>query len=247
VKSFYEKKLNAHPEINVKDIDTEKGIISVYYSAFDIKDRDEDVMIKGSFKKTIKEQGPQGIGEVWHLLMHDPNQHVARPFELGEDSYGLLSRVKMPDTTRGKDTLNMYLEGHYKHHSFGFQILNSQNKGNYREITEVRLFEGSSVLWAANPAAVTANVKSLSKDELTSELDITIKSLRNGKYTDETFGLLEIKLRQIQQAIADFTKVTEPEVKSTLPIKEVELLNALTNINQTFKSTLSGRKTHEGT
>jgi hypothetical protein len=31
----------------------------------------------------------------------------------------------------------------------------------------------------------------------------TIKSLKNGFYTDETFGLLELKLKQLQQYLAE--------------------------------------------
>src|SRR4051812_19184676 len=101
MKSYYQRKLNTHNEVNVKDIDTESRVITVYYSAFDNKDRDGDVIVKGAFTKTIKEQGPAGIGEIWHLINHKADDHVARPFEITEDGYGLLARVKMPNTTKG--------------------------------------------------------------------------------------------------------------------------------------------------
>jgi hypothetical protein len=46
-------------------------------------------------------------------------------------------------------------------------------------------------------------VKSEIKVTLIDEIAKTIKSLRNGFYTDETFGLLELKLKQLQQYLAE--------------------------------------------
>jgi hypothetical protein len=46
-------------------------------------------------------------------------------------------------------------------------------------------------------------VKSEIKSTLIDEIAKTIKSLRNGFYTDETFGLLELKLKQLQQYLAE--------------------------------------------
>jgi len=65
------------------------------------------------------------------------------------------------------------------------------------------LFEGSSVLWGANSNTPTVMVKSEIKSTLIDEIAKTIKSLRNGFYTDETFGLLELKLKQLQQYLAE--------------------------------------------
>jgi ketol-acid reductoisomerase len=65
------------------------------------------------------------------------------------------------------------------------------------------LFEGSSVLWGANANTPTVGVKSQIKSVLVDEMGKTIKSLRNGHFTDETFELLELKLKQLQQYLAE--------------------------------------------
>ena len=120
-----------------------------------------------------------------------------------EDGFGLKARVKMPNTTLGNDTYELYKEGHITEHSIGFQTMKAQAKSGYNEITEIKLFEGSSVLWGANSNTPTVDVKSNFKSEVIDEIGKTIKSLRNGKFTDETFELLELKLKQLQQFLSE--------------------------------------------
>jgi hypothetical protein len=120
-----------------------------------------------------------------------------------EDGFGLKARVKMPNTTLGNDTYELYKEGHITEHSIGFQTIKSQAKSGYNEINEIKLFEGSSVLWGANANTPTVGVKSQIKSVLVDEMGKTIKSLRNGHFTDETFELLELKLKQLQQYLAE--------------------------------------------
>lgn len=221
----YNIKLNNSLEFNVKDVDTTGRNVVLYGAAFDRLDRDGDVIVKGAFTKTIKEQGPQGIGEIWHLLFHDTQRPVARPVSLEQDNYGLLAVVPMPNTTVGDDTLQMYLEKHYRHHSIGYSTIRSQPKTGYKELQELRLFEHSTVLWAANPAATVVDVKSLIKDmtmsDIQKEIDLTIKSFRNGKFSDEGFALLEIKLQQLIAASASKDDTQAVPVQETpAPLEE---------------------------
>jgi hypothetical protein len=97
----------------------------------------------------------------------------------------------------------LYKDGHITEHSIGFKTIKSQAKATANEITEIQLFEGSSVLWGANANTPTVSVKSEIKATVIDEIAKTIKSLRNGFYTDETFGLLELKLKQLQQYLAE--------------------------------------------
>jgi len=221
--SLFQKKVNISKEYSVKDIDTSGRVLSIYWSAFDNKDRDGDVILKGAFSKTIREQGPQGIGEQWFIKFHNPELEIATPFEITEDNYGLLARIKMPTTDRGNDTLKLYDEGHFKHQSIGFQTIKQSKKQNYNEISEIKLYEGSVVLWAANPAAKFVDIKSsdllqyMTPKDISDELQLTIKGIRNGKYNDETFALLEIKLRQLIQASADIASSTPAANEALVP------------------------------
>ncbi len=60
------------------------------------------------------------------------------------------------------------------------------------------MFEGSAVLWGANPNTPTLTVgKGLTKEEITNqheklskELNMLIKSLKDGRFTDEAFEFI---------------------------------------------------------
>jgi len=198
--NFYNKKAVSGAPIDMED---GQRIITVYYSAFGNIDSDGDIITPGAFTKTLKENGPQGKNRVWHLFNHSTDKPISKPFELTEDAFGLKASVKMPNTTLGNDTYELYKDGHITEHSIGFQTMKSQAKKGYNEITEIKLFEGSSVLWGANSNTPTIGVKSQIKATLVDEMGKTIKSLRNGKFTDETFELLELKLKQLQQYLAE--------------------------------------------
>ena len=198
--NFYNKKAVSGPPVDMAE-DTRS--IEVYYSAFGHVDSDGDVITPGAFTKSIKENGPQGKNRIWHLFNHSTDKPVSKPRDLVEDAFGLKAIVKMPNTTLGRDTYELYKDGHITEHSIGFKTVKSQAKSGYNEINEIQLFEGSSVLWGANSNTPTVMVKSEIKVTLIDEIAKTIKSLRNGFYTDETFGLLELKLKQLQQYLAE--------------------------------------------
>ena len=198
--NFYNKKAVSGAPVDMAD---DSRTIVVYYSAFGNVDSDGDIIMPGAFTKSIKENGPKAKNRIWHLFNHSTEKPVSKPFDLVEDNFGLKSYVKMPNTTLGRDTYELYKDGHITEHSIGFQTVKSQQKQMGNEITEIRLFEGSSVLWGANSNTPTVMVKSEIKATLIDEMTKTIKSLRNGIYTDETFGLLELKLKQLQQYLAE--------------------------------------------
>jgi len=198
--NFYNKKAVSASVVDMAD---DSKTVTVYYSAFGNVDSDGDVIMPGAFTKSIKENGPQGKNRIWHLFNHSTDKPVSKPKELSEDTFGLKAVVKMPNTTLGRDTYELYKDGHITEHSIGFKTVKSQAKTGYNEINEIQLFEGSSVLWGANSNTPTVMVKSEIKSTLIDEIAKTIKSLRNGFYTDETFGLLELKLKQLQQYLAE--------------------------------------------
>ena len=208
--NFYNKKAVSGAPVDMTDSDR---VVTVYYSAFGNIDSDGDIIVPGAFTKTLKENGPQGKNRIWHLFNHSTDKPVSKPFELVEDFFGLKARVKMPNTTLGNDTYELYKAGHITEHSIGFQTIKSNpsksmGSDGANMITEIKLFEGSSVLWGANANTPTVGVKSQIKATLIDEMGKTIKSLRTGKFTDETFELLELKLKQLQQYLAEMEDET---------------------------------------
>ena len=227
--NFYNKKAVSGAPVDMED---GSRVITMYYSAFGNVDSDGDVIMPGSFTKTLKENGPNATNRIWHLFNHSTDKPIAKPFEMMEDEFGLKARVKMPNTTLGNDTYELYKEGHITEHSIGFQTIKSQAKSGYNEINEIKLFEGSSVLWGANANTPTVGVKSQIKSVLVDEMGKTIKSLRNGHFTDETFELLELKLKQLQQYLAemedeesvDSEEQPQPSLEGTVEMPEEEAL-----------------------
>jgi HK97 family phage prohead protease len=227
--NFYNKKAVSGAPVDMED---GSRVITMYYSAFGNVDSDGDVIMPGSFTKTLKENGPNATNRIWHLFNHSTDKPIAKPFEMMEDGFGLKARVKMPNTTLGNDTYELYKEGHITEHSIGFQTIKSQAKSGYNEINEIKLFEGSSVLWGANANTPTVGVKSQIKSVLVDEMGKTTKSLRNGHFTDETFELLELKLKQLQQYLAeiedeesvDSEEQPQPSMEGEIETPEVEAL-----------------------
>ena len=128
-----------------------------------------------------------------------------------------------------------------REHSIGFQTIKSQAKSGYNEINEIKLFEGSSVLWGANANTPTVGVKSQIKSTLVDEMGKTIKSLRNGHFTDETFELLELKLKQLQQYLSEMEDEEsispEPTAEEALPTEEEDpMISVEIEINKYLQS-----------
>ena len=215
----------------VKDVDTTGRVVTGYFAAFDNIDSDSDVILPGAFDRTIRERGPGGKNRIMHLWQHDPWRPIGKPSVLQEDGHGLYFETYLPETTLGNDTLKLYEAGIINEHSIGFQIVQAnqatRDGQEITEITEVRLWEGSSVTWGANPDTPATGIKSLFKDEATvqSEIDRIQKFLRKADVSDETFYLLEYKLEQLKLLPS---REEEPEPSHEAP---VEILQALQLMN----------------
>lgn len=200
-------------EANVKDVDSKKGEVSGYFSAFGMADSDGDIMMPGAFKRSIQDWGPEAKGRVKHLLNHDPSQPLGKIIELKEDSYGLYYRSQVGTHRLGQDFIKMVESGLIGEHSIGFRTLREQKSDSANEIHEVMLFEGSSLTaWGANEYTPILGIKSLEQTaKIQEQIKIFEKFIRNSDVTDETIELCLIKVRQLAQAIekASSTKAVE--------------------------------------
>lgn len=200
----------------VKDVDTKKRIITGYLSDFDTKDYDGDVIVKGAYKKTIKERNQ------YFLNQHLWNQPHGGFTVLQEDSKGLyFESTPLINTTYSEDTLKLYEAGIIKEHSVGFITVKSDydNKEKARIIKEIKLLEGSNVTLGSNPNTPFLGTKSLTLQDANDEVKLIVKMLRNGSLTDETFLTLEIALKQLQTQMYELGKKSlienEPLTDST--------------------------------
>jgi HK97 family phage prohead protease len=183
----------------IEDVDDVKGIVTGYFSAFNNIDSDGDVIVSGAYKKTVAENGPMGRNRIMHLLQHNPLMPLAKPMELMEDAKGLRFTSKITETSYGLDVIKLYKEGVFNEHSVGFEIVKADNKAGYREIKEIKLWEGSTVTWGANPNTPIESMKSWDKPKTEDMIAKFCGILRNGNLTDESMIQLEIGLKQIQE------------------------------------------------
>ena len=182
----------------VKDVDVKKRIVTGYLSNFDNKDHDGDIIVKGAFKKSINERK----SEIYFLNQHNWSQPHGKFNVLSEDSKGLyFESTPLIDTSYSTDALKLYEAGIVKEHSIGFVTMNSDydKKSSARIIKEVKLYEGSNVTMGANSDTPFTGFKSLNIKEVNEQYKLILKAFRNGDFTDETFTLLEVALKQLQK------------------------------------------------
>lgn len=181
----------------LKDLDTNKGIVTGYFASFNTTDRVKDIILPGAFTKTVKENGPKGTGEIAHLQDHNKNLTVAMIKELGEDSFGLAFESKVGRHDKGRNYMLMCEDGFIKSHSFEYAVIKSNKKGDIRYLSELKMTEGSGLqhgIAACNPNTPLTGIKALESlsDEEKSEyifeqLKLYQKAWESGQYTDDHF------------------------------------------------------------
>ena len=223
-------------EANVKDVDSKKGEVSGYFSAFGMVDSDGDIMMPGAFKRSIQDWGPEAKGRVKHLLNHDPSQPLGKIVELKEDSYGLYYRSQVGSHRLGQDFIKMVESGLIGEHSIGFRTLREQKSDSANEIHEVMLFEGSSLTaWGANEYTPILGIKSLEQSaKIQEQIKSFEKFIRNSDVTDETIELCLIKVRQLAQAIEKTSSTKAVEETPAQQKNNEELEQTLISILRKF-------------
>lgn len=221
---------------DILDVDMEKRTVKAVWARFGNVDLDGDIIIPEAVTKTIKERGPKGKNLIWSLVDHNAcmKNVIGKPSELYVDGDQLIAVTKMIETEIGEDIIKLYNAGLINQHSIGFKPIKSDwqdQKQTVRVIKELKLYEGSVVLWAANPDTPTVDLKGNkpSVKKLTDRLGSLLISMKHGTFTDETFSLMEIEIKQIQQAIETLT-LPAPAVE---PNQEA-VLKAIKNFNQQF-------------
>jgi len=222
----------AAPVGELIDADEKAGIIKGYGSYFGNKDSDNDVIMKGAYKKTIAENGER----VKYLYQHDMNQPIGKMTELYEDDKGLVFVAEIAKTQLGNDVVELMKSGVITENSVGIMPIQKNNKGDYREITEVKLYEISAVTLAANDQAKILDVKgNIDVDKLSKRYDNLTKLIRKGEISDEMGFAIEAEILKLKSLFVEFTKpveeITSPNVETKNNDSDVinYLINSLKN------------------
>ena len=223
--------------LELSDVDPKNRRVSGYFASFDTLDSDGDIIRKGAFAESILQRGPQSAGnrKIAHLWEHDWSFPIGKLLELHEDDFGLKFVSQIGRSEKANDVLLNYQDGILREHSVGFYYLIDGTKlvedsrlGAYTEVTNVELFEGSTVTFGSNSLTPVLDVyKSENVTEhlqlLEDEMSKYISLLRNGEGTDERFYQIEMGLKTLQAKYKELfiiktTKTPQQEeVKTVTP------------------------------
>lgn len=201
-------------DLKALDVDTSKKRVKIAFSHIGNVDRDNDIITAGAFSRTFAAKGPTGTNEIWHLLDHGwriSDSALSKYTELGIEgnyAYGVAPYI---DTFAWREIAwPLYEAGQITQHSFGFRIVKASrpDDNSPRIIEEVEMFEGSAVLWGANPETPTMDVvKNFIKqkeESIEDRVKWILKCLKDGRYSGENESLLTLDLMQltaIQKAV----------------------------------------------
>ncbi len=239
----YQKKYNTCKTL---DIDTTNRQVKIAIAEMQTVDRDKEIFDNRAFDKSVKENGPNGTNEIWHLLDHDKNSFSAlsKFKEVGTDGKYLYGVSQYKDSFAWREVAwPLYEAGDFTQHSIGFTPLDKQKqKDGTTIITSARIWEGSAVLWGANPNTPTLGIQKAISDlfdenELDTEeivkhrFEKLIKRIQDEKFTEVNKNLLTIELMRLQSMY----KATAPEEKPTLPDNLINYAEALKSFNNSLK------------
>jgi len=144
-------------KFEVKQVDEDAGTFEGYAATFSKKpDSYGDIIDKGAFTKTLKEAG----NRVKILFNHSIMEPIGKPTELSEDDKGLFVKGKLSlGVQRARETLSLMKDGVITELSFGYDTMKESYQGGIRHLQEVRLWDTSPVVFAANQEAVIMSVK----------------------------------------------------------------------------------------
>lgn len=190
---------------SVKDVDVKNRIITGFLTSSETEDRGKDIIRSGSAKKTIAENG----NNIWFLNHHDWKQPHGKFAIVEERKEGIyFESNKLPNTSYSNDLIELYNNEIIKEHSIGFVTIKKSYQGETRIIEELKLYEGSNVTLGANPNTPFMGYKSATLKEVQAQSKLITKAFRDGTFTDETFQLLEIALKQLELQAYEIGKKT---------------------------------------
>jgi hypothetical protein len=137
---------------------------------------------------------------------------------LYEDDKGLVFVAEIPKTQLGKDVIELMKSGVITENSVGILPIQKEDRGDYRELKEVKLFEISAVTLAANDQAKIMDVKgSKMIDDIYKRYDNLCKLIRKGNISDEMGYAIEGEIYKLKSLFID---TTQPVEETTEPVEQ---------------------------
>jgi len=148
---------------------TDDGTIEGYGSVFNVIDSYRDVVLPGAFKATIAES--KASGEFPRMLyQHNVEDIIGMWDEMAEDKHGLFMKgsLILEHNPIAKKALSLMKHKALKGLSIGYSVPKGGSKWNEEknvtELSEIKLWETSTVTFGANVEAVITDVRSALED-----------------------------------------------------------------------------------
>lgn len=205
-------------DIELKDLNEEKGIVAFYFSAFDTVDSYGDVVVKGAFDKTFSESKSR----IKHFRNHDIKEVVGSIMELGTDNRGAYAVSQLAlKTVVGKDTYEQYKAGIITEHSFGYQTIKADKREDGgRTLKEVKLLEVSSLThWGANELTPVIGLKSL--DSVVEYMQKLNLLLTHGNISDEKAVQIISEYKNLEKTVSEIQKKTAKKEPANMNLKNI--------------------------
>jgi len=139
------------------EADDSDGVFEGYAVVWDVVDSHGTRFRKGSFKKTLDERGDK----IKILNQHNIEEPIGKPLEMHEDATGLFVRGQLTEGVQKADEMRKLIgDDVIDSLSIGFSTIKDKQAGQYRDITEVKLYEFSPVTFPSNEQAKIIDFRS---------------------------------------------------------------------------------------
>lgn len=221
------------------NVDEDNRKVSGYLAAFNNKDMDGDIIIRGAFAKSLQERGCNSSTDrkIAYLWQHDAKEPIGKFTTLMEDEKGLYFEAEIDKIPLGDRVLTQYKSGTLNQHSIGFRYVWDKTEYSEQEdafiLKEINLFEGSVVTIGANENTPFMGMKGATLDAesivLQKETEKFLKSLSPDlEYEARQIIMKHIALTETKppQALKDESKPQfniEAAIKSAIIINKVNI------------------------
>lgn len=219
--------------------------VKVVFSTLDMIDFDNEVILSGAYTKTIAENGPKSRQcKIYHLKDHiwRTDSIVGKLHDLYVQGSQLIGITRF-DESDPIEMLNYskYKRGYFNQHSVGIIPIKFHDFDTHREISEVKLLEGSVVLWGANSETPTLAVKTAYQENpqlLYNEIIADLSALRYNLRKNMSEQDLLFTTQNLEDKISQFKTLhanTQPGAPApTKPLSVTQEIDAFLFDNTDF-------------
>lgn len=229
-----------------KELHEDERIIKAVVNTYNYFDLDFDVLRMGASAKSIEQRGAKSNApdKILHALFHDltrlPGKSIVESERVVNGHEVLYAESRLADTIEGEETLIKYKDEIYNQHSIGFRFVqlefieqeadgwdkfistlinpeDAEKVGFGFNVTEINLFEWSTVAFGANKLTPFLGTKTLNKkiqlQNIYVKMDALIKKAKRQDIKNKK--IFELQLSQLKQMILELTN-SKPSAKDTL-------------------------------